>query len=72
MILSLTHSILGIYKNKVGYENCRAEQNIVQIQRNTYLWLYFVKSYWGRPEKDSFVRIWDSDVHPNGNEEISN
>ena len=52
MILSLTHNFLGIYKIKVGYKNCIERNKIVQIQRNNYSWLYFVKSYKGRPEKN--------------------
>ena len=41
----------------------------MQIQRNIYSWLYFVKSYSGRPEKDLLVRNWDSDTQM-VNEEI--
>ena len=32
-------------KAKWNYENCIERNKIVQIQRNNYLWLYFVKSY---------------------------
>ena len=70
MILSLTHNFLGIYKIKVEYKTCIERNKIVQIQRNNYSWLYFVKSYKGRPEKDSFFRNWNSDTQM-ANEETS-
>ena len=66
------YNIWGIYKIKVRiWKLYRAKIKIVQIQRNNYSWLYLVKSYQGRPEKDSFVKNWDSDTQTT-NEEISN
>ena len=49
----------------------RSENKIVQIQINYYSWLYLVKSYHGRPEKDSFVRNWDSDSQTANEERTS-
>ena len=49
----------------------QSKNKIVQIQRNNYSWLYLVKSYQERPEKDSLFRNWDSDPQA-VNEEISN
>ena len=48
---------------------CLEQNKIVQIQNNNYSWFYFVKSYSGRPEKDLFVRNFDSDTQM-VNEEI--